>query len=801
MNYDTKPMLFNGPLGDYDYVTLSWDGNPWADCKPLNFLNDEGYMFQQGYMPYIWYGYQSGIHGMNNTSDELHVCWKSSARGAPDNWIRLKSSIGSTFIMRILEYNNTIMQELPELESFDPPYGSTIATENTTEIRFNFHSEEVYAAEHVTHGTGILRIFRGAIKHDGTIDKAPAATVLWEATNLNDTAVNDKFKQGDVECSLAGKCIVHLSGSSILQPGEIYYLSFYPYSFKNSKGYYLFGATATPAVPLYEHMFQCRSIDIFPSDQVINGNFFNMTGVNLLSIIAYSKLNGNDIIDAKFETKALKLALRITNSTSCPTIIPPSASIKLEDMTETSFSVSNLDLLDCYQGDLYADFTLIRGIKESSGVWSHEKKEYLKDIKIGTMDCHSDCLHCSGPLQNQCILCSDTSYILSEGYCVITCPTASPYVQQSSILYNFAIVSFNYCTDSCGYDFFIGTNNICTSCSPQCLTCTGTVANSCTSCNDYRILYNGICLDNCLTPFYEVDRDNSSGSRKYTCVSTGLYTPLTVSIQDFGYEERIQKNLQAYAKAETYNANTSNTITSIIWSQVDPAPLSESVTIFFRNSTTTLLINSGDVVMLKMSAFNYMGTSQSVKLRVDVTDSAGNTAIDIKEFFLNEAPFAPLTTITGSGGVDDKEAMVTIFTIDVSSWYDSSEDTSQQLEFRTYFVYNKKNYMITSYTNTGSIALVIPYFSKLSATLADLTLCVQGKDVFTATTNFCVDYVNVTSNYDGDITTIFTTLSGLDMSNHDNMLKLSLYCKFLLTFMSFDEKTTDYSHPASTDYI
>lgn len=346
MNYDTRPMQFNGPMGDYDYLTLSWEGNPWADCNPINFLNEVGYMYQQGNLPYIWYGYESGIHGMNSSSNELHVCWKSSARGAPDNWIRLKSSIGSSFVMRILEYDNITKQELPELESFDPPYGSTIATENTTEIRFNFHSEEVYPAEHATHGTGILRIFRGAVRDDGTIGKASAAAVLWEDTNLNDTAANDKFKQGDVECSLAGKCIVHLSGASKLSPGEIYYLSFYPYSFKNSDGYYLFGDTATVGVPLYEHMFQCRSFDIYNSDQVINGNSFNMSGANLISIDAYAKFNGNDILNAKFETKALKMALRITNSTSCSSSLVPSGSIKVDSMTETSFSVINLDLLN-----------------------------------------------------------------------------------------------------------------------------------------------------------------------------------------------------------------------------------------------------------------------------------------------------------------------------------------------------------------------------------------------------------------------------------------------------------------------
>ena len=95
---------------------------------------------------------------------------------------------------------------------------------------------------------------------------------------------------------------------------------------------------------MYDHMFQCRSFNILSSDQIFNGNSFTMTGENLLSITADAKLNGNDILAATFQTKALKVALRITNSTSCGSSLALSASIKLEDITETSFQIKNLDL-------------------------------------------------------------------------------------------------------------------------------------------------------------------------------------------------------------------------------------------------------------------------------------------------------------------------------------------------------------------------------------------------------------------------------------------------------------------------
>lgn len=72
MNYDTAPMVLTGPMTEDDQILMSWRGDPWADCNPINFMGD-GYTYKQGYLPYIWYGRDSGMHGMNESSDELHV--------------------------------------------------------------------------------------------------------------------------------------------------------------------------------------------------------------------------------------------------------------------------------------------------------------------------------------------------------------------------------------------------------------------------------------------------------------------------------------------------------------------------------------------------------------------------------------------------------------------------------------------------------------------------------------------------------------------------------------------------------
>lgn len=163
-----------------------------------------------------------------------------------------------------------------------------------------------------------------------------------------------------------------------------------------------------------------------------------------------------------------------------------------------------------------------------------------------------------------------------------------------------------------------------------------------------------MCLTACPAPFFTDSRDNFEGFRKYVCVKAASTSPLTVKIQNLGFESRVQKNLQVYPKVEIFNSDTSKPISSIVWTQIDPTPTSETITIFFKDASNNL-INTGAVVKLKMSAFNYMSESQSVKLRVDVTNSAGDLGVDILEFFLNESPFTSNTVITNVGGTENKE--------------------------------------------------------------------------------------------------------------------------------------------------
>ena len=67
----------------------------------------EAYMYNSSSWPGMWMGYDTGIHGiMNSNMDELQICWKPSANGAPSVYIRVKLDDGSPYMLRLFQYLN-----------------------------------------------------------------------------------------------------------------------------------------------------------------------------------------------------------------------------------------------------------------------------------------------------------------------------------------------------------------------------------------------------------------------------------------------------------------------------------------------------------------------------------------------------------------------------------------------------------------------------------------------------------------------------------------------------------------------
>ena len=558
------------------------------------------------------------------------------------------------------------------------------------------------------------------------------------------------------------------------------YLNFYPFTFKNSGGNYLFGPDATYGVSLYSHMFQWRSFNVISSNQIINGNYFKMSGQNFLSIKTKAMMNGNDILSAKFKTRALKISLKITNSTLCSSVIP-SGSIHLKDITESQFEIFNLNLKNWYQGDVYADFIIVRGIKQSSGKWTHLRKEYQTGVQIGKIGWNSVWKHWSGPNPNQWLLCANSTNILYNGTCITSCPSNLPFVKTGTILYSQTQTSYLYWASSWGWSTFADSNGVCTPCNSDWLTWSSNLPESWLSWTNYKALWSGIWLS--------------------SCVVTSSTSPLTIDILPIGFEKRISKSLQLYPITNIYNSDTTKNIVSIVWTQIDPVPANDTITIFSKDTFGSLM-NSGDSVKLKMSAFNFMSSSQSIKLRVDITNSAGDTATDIAEFFSNDAPYTKGTTFTNVGGVNNLEAMVTNFNIYAGQWYDNSDDLTQQLKFRIYFVFNKKNYMLTGYfQSNNNLTFHLPYLSKVYGSLDDISLWIEAVDSYDAITYSCTDYVNFTSNFDGDQTTIINALKDLSMNDYNNIMLFAQNINFLMNTYELGEQTVDYLRPAAANYI
>lgn len=155
-----------------------------------------------------------------------------------------------------------------------------------------------------------------------------------------------------------------------MKAGEIFFLSFYKnsFSYKITKEsltrYYLFNAKNLEVGQdsAYDHLFFCRSFNVSYSNQMINGRQFSMQGIDFRYKLIRQVLEEGYSKEALFQTKAINLHMVVKNTldTYCVTN-PPIATVNMEDVFQTNFTVYNLELRQCNEGVLYADIELVRG--------------------------------------------------------------------------------------------------------------------------------------------------------------------------------------------------------------------------------------------------------------------------------------------------------------------------------------------------------------------------------------------------------------------------------------------------------
>ena len=87
-----------------------------------------------------------------------------------------------------------------------------------------------------------------------------------------------------------------------------------------------------------------------------------MQGVDLRYKLIRQVLEQGYVKESLFQTRAIHLHMRVRNTldTYCVSN-PPIATVNMEDVFQTNFTVSNLELRQCNEGVLYADVELVRG--------------------------------------------------------------------------------------------------------------------------------------------------------------------------------------------------------------------------------------------------------------------------------------------------------------------------------------------------------------------------------------------------------------------------------------------------------
>jgi hypothetical protein len=199
--------------------------------------------------------------------------------------------------------------------------------------------------------------------------------------------------------------------------------------------------------------------------------------------------------------------------------------------------VTNLDLGECLEGDLYADVEVVRGIKSIDGTFTHVRREKLYSVQLGTIECHESCLTCNGTTVNDCMVCADQANYLFYGQCLTECPVgAETYTVETADFQSNRYIQ-NLCLPACPHGMYAdGATNLCMACNPDCQTCSSSLIASCNSCNPIKYLLNGVCVSECPSPHH------TNNYADYTCTEISTTPGLSVKIQSLGYKNRIPKN-------------------------------------------------------------------------------------------------------------------------------------------------------------------------------------------------------------------------------------------------------------------
>lgn len=438
INYEPLDFKFETPFTEGDTLAFAWKRSTDLDCHTSNILSPS-IEFLYGYFDLIWLGNDQGINGIDTDKEEIHLCWRSNSIGADTSYSRVGLITGHTYSFITQSYNVTASTSLPELSSIYPNYGSTEFYGTDAQIQFSFGGEYVFPAKRS--GTqGKLGVYRGAIGYDGSIEVI-TSSILYEISTLDESNI-PLLQQGNINCTASGVWNLTLSTATGtgMSPGEIYFLGLYPNSFASDVGnnYYLFGDNTNSGNAIYYHMFMSRSFNIIETPlNKVYGNTIVIEGVNIFEISGIlARQSGSGITTGDWKTRSIKIRLSITGTTWTPSETP-FASVYMENVNTTHITITNMDLKGCEDGNIFADFELVRGIKQGINEWSHERREYQKNVALGLIGCDPTWFKWSGPSDTDWTIWANylTEYLV-EGKWYSSCPTTHPTVNTTTLISN-----------------------------------------------------------------------------------------------------------------------------------------------------------------------------------------------------------------------------------------------------------------------------------------------------------------------------------------------------------------------------
>ena len=204
---------------------------------------------------------------------------------------------------------------------------------------------------------------------------------------------------------------------------------------------------------------------------------------------------------------------------------------------DTTIFVNHMDLLDCPDGFLMANVTLIRQLRSNGGYIKMERSMQISDLKLAKFGCDPSCQALeTGDAKGECdktkggcLTCSRSEYLdttSTPALCKQKCANNS-YIKFSTYDSNYGIKNLSHktCVIECGEGYYLKAGTIlCDICDPYCLNCSGPNPNQCLSCKTDKYHFESSCYEEC-------PRNTQTNEQAKTCIGgSGLSSDSIIGI-------------------------------------------------------------------------------------------------------------------------------------------------------------------------------------------------------------------------------------------------------------------------------